>query len=224
MEEPATLSPMPPTPVCGGGRRPRHGFGCQVRRLILALVVVGLVAACSGQPSASFNPNGPCVADGKIRGAYPELETRVPTALGGKPPVSLDSGRNCTAGNLGSLATHGVSELRFAGGVWADSGRSGITIAVFQAPGLQADWMGEWYEATARAARQTGQIKLSKPVVAGRQAHRMDLVNGESTQTVIVWPAAAVSAHGSAFGIVINVVIAADEPESRIQEAVAALP
>ena len=79
--------------------------------------------------------------------------------------------------------------------------------------------MGEWYEAGARAGRTTGGIKLTKPVIAGRTGDRMDLVNGESVQTVITF---AAGGAGSAAGDIVNVLIAADEPESRIQEALAA--
>jgi hypothetical protein len=193
-----------------------------------------ILAACSTTAAASFNPTGPCAVDGRVAGAYPDLEALIPKALGAKSPSTLDSGRNCSATNLGTLATHGLTEVRFAGGVWPDGSQAALTLAVFQAPGLQSDWIGEWYEASARAARQTGNIKISKPTVGGRPANRMDLVNGESTQTVIAWPAAgsaAGSTAGSAAGStgstgagVINVVLAADEPESRIQEALAAFP
>ena len=157
-----------------------------------------------------------------MTGAYPDLEALVPGALSGRLPTSLDSGRNCSTANLGTLAGRGVREVRFAGAVWTDRPQSGVTLAVFRAPGLLADWMGEWYEASARAGRVTGGIRVTKLTVAGRQANRLDLVNGESTQVVITWPAAPGTA--SAAGSVVNVVIAADEPEARIQEAIAAFP
>jgi hypothetical protein len=175
-----------------------------------------IVAGCSPAASAYFDPNGPCTSDGKAAGAYPSLEARIPGAIAGTARASLDSGRNCTAQNLGTLAGHGVSELRFAGGVWQDGAQEAITLAVFQAPGLQAEWIAEWYEASARAARRTGSIQPSKPIVDGRQAFRMDLVNGESVQAVIAWP--------SADGDVVQVVLAADEPESRVQAALDAFP
>ncbi len=188
---------------------------------VLVLAVL-LVAGCSGTAQASFNPAGPCTSDGRVAGAYPDLEALVPKMLGDRAPTRLDSGRNCTAANLGTLAGHGLKEIRFAGGLWTDGTQNGVTLAVFRAPGLQSDWMGEWYEASARAGRQTGGITLSKTTVAGRPANRMDLVNGDSNQTVITWPGAPGTA--SADGDVVFVVIAADEPESRIQEALAAFP
>ena len=193
-------------------------FGLRRVAAVIPVLValVGTVAACSSPGAASFNPAGPCVADGHLPGAYPELESRVPAALGASTPVSVDSGRNCSAANLGSLAAHGVNEVRFAGAVWRDAAQSGLTLAVFQAPGLRAEWIGEWYEASARAGRSTGSIQANRPTVTGRAAYRMDLVNGESKQTVIAWP--------SADGAVVQVVIAADEPEARIQDAIAAFP
>jgi len=186
-----------------------------VPALVLA-ISIGLVAACSSSGAASFNPAGPCIADGRAPGAYPDLESQVPKAVAGTTPVSRDSGRNCTGMNLGTLAAHGVTEVRFAGAIWHDAAQSGLTLAVFRAPGLRAEWIGEWYEATARAGRRTGAIQATRPLIAGRQAYRMDLVNGESKQTVVVWSSAA--------GDLVQVVIAADEPEARIQDAIAAFP
>lgn len=154
--------------------------------------------------------------------AYPDLEALVPGTLSGRPPASLDSGRNCSTANLGTLAGHGVKEVRFAGAVWTDGPQSGVTLAVFQAPGLEADWMGEWYEASARAGRVTGRIRVTRITVGGRPASRMDLVNGDSTQVVIAWSAGP--GTPSAAGNVVNVVIAADEREARIQEAISAFP
>jgi hypothetical protein len=153
--------------------------------------------------------------NGKRAGAYPELEALIPASFGGKAPQMLDSGRNCTSAELGTLAGHGLTELRFAGGVWPD-GNSGVTLAVFTAPGLQSEWLAEWYEAGARAARVTGNIQLSKPTIADRPGQRLDVVNGEAPQTVITWPSTRPDT--------VNVVISSDEPEDRIQAAVAAFP
>jgi hypothetical protein len=188
------------------------------RRLVTAVILcllAGTLAACSGAAAPSFNPTGPCTADGKAAGAYPELEALVPRTFGGAAPATLDSGRNCTAKSLGTLANHGLHEVRFAGGVWPGGSNSGITIAVFRAAGLQSEWIAEWYEATARAGRTTGNIQLTKPTIGGRPGQRLDLVNGESKQTVISWPSASADT--------VNVVLAADEPEDQVQAAVSAL-
>jgi hypothetical protein len=179
------------------------------------LVLLAIVAAgCAGGPSATFDPSGPCAVDGRVAGAYPDLEAKVPRTLGGRPPQTVDSGRNCSVANLGTLVGHGIREVRFAGGLWPVGDRGGITLAVFTAPGLSAEWLGEWYEASARAGRSTGSIKPSKTEVGGRPANRLDLVNADSNQTVVTWPAATPDS--------VNVVVAADVPEDQIQAAFAA--
>jgi hypothetical protein len=202
---------MPQLPAPARLRRHRVAFA-----LLVAFAVVAIGCTSGPTPRPSFDPNGPCGPDGRVAGAYPQLEARVPRAIAGRAPVSIDSGRNCTSANLATLATHAVTEVRFAGGVWADAAQSGITLSVWQAPGLQAAWMGEWFEAGARAVNSTGGIQTSRTTIDGRTAYRMDLMNGESKQVVITWP--------SASGDLVQVLLAADEPESRIQEAIAAFP
>ena len=77
-----------------------------------ARVLTVLLAACG----ATFDPTGPCTADGSAPGAYPELEAAIPKTFRGAAPADLDSGRACTPDGLGTLAAHGVKEIRFAGG------------------------------------------------------------------------------------------------------------
>jgi hypothetical protein len=203
-------------------RVPRFLVAAPMRRRLVALAVVWTFAtAASGcsagaSPAPSFDPTGPCSVDGRVAGAYPDLEARIPKVIAGKPPQSIDSGRNCTAANLTTLANHGLTEVHFAGAVWSDAAQSAITLSVWQAPGLQAAWMGEWFEAGARAANSTGGIQTSRPTINGRQAYRLDLVNSESQQVVITWP--------SPSGDLVQVLLAADEPEARIQQAIAAFP
>src|SRR5438552_8386057 len=179
-----------------------------------------LAAGCTpGSPYSSFDPKVPCTTDGRFPGAYPDLEARVPARFAGRGPDTLDSGRNCTAAELGTLAGHGIREVRFAGGTWQLSGESGVTLAVFTGDGLTAEWLGEWYESSARGARSTQQITPSRPTIGGRQAYRLDTVNGQSDQTVITWDAppgatgpgssVAAAAPSGATGTVF-VVIAAD--------------
>src|SRR6476620_3644704 len=104
---------------------------------VLAVLLVALVAAaCS---SATFDPSGPCTTDGRAAGAYPDLEALVPRTLDGRPPDTLDSGRNCSAAALSTLGGHGVKELKFAGSTWSSGPDAGTSIAVFSAPKLQAD-------------------------------------------------------------------------------------
>lgn len=182
----------------------------------VALTTVAvLLAACGGTPGATFNPEGPCVADGAAPGAYPELEAMLPTSLAGLPPPAVDSGRNCSPKNLGSLGTHDLAEIRFAGAVWDMGGGAGVTTAIFTAPGLQADWIAEFYETSAEAGRRTEDIETSTPTVAGRPGHRMDLRNDESLQSVVTWQSTSPDT--------VNVVLAADVEEPMIQDAIAAL-
>ena len=47
-----------------------------------------------------------------------ELEALIPSTFEGRGPETLDSGRNCTAENLGVLADAGITEVRYAGGAW----------------------------------------------------------------------------------------------------------
>ena len=179
--------------------------------LASALLLAGCATAAV---SPSFDPSTPCTADVRVAGAYPDLEALVPARLEGQPSTRLDSGRNCTPTNLGTLAGHGISELRFAGGLWERSSTSGITLAVFEADGLTAAEIGEWYEASARVARKTQALDPTRPLIDGRQGYRLDLLNGDVAQTVVAWP--------SADGRVVQVVIAADVPKPEIEAAIAA--
>ena len=45
-------------------------------------------------------------------------------------------GAQLLAGGAGSLADHGVTEMRFAGSTWDEGTSSGVTMAVFEAAGL----------------------------------------------------------------------------------------
>lgn len=186
-------------------------------RVPLVLLVVALLASgCSSAPAASFNPAGACTVDGRLPGAYPELEARVPAQLEGRSPVKLDSGRNCSPNNLATLANHGLTEVRFAGASWSDGGPKGRTLAVFAAPNLQPEWIAEWYAATAEKGRRTENIEFIPVTVDGRPGTRIQLVNDAAHQVVVVWP--------SADGEVTQVVIASDMPNAAIDAAIAAFP
>ena len=185
--------------------------------LLLALVLAAIAGGCSttGDPTyASFDPASVCTTDGRFPGAYPDLEARVPKTFENRAPDELDSGRNCSQAELGTLAGHGISEVRYAGGTWRLGSVQGVSLAVFSANGLTAGLVGEWYEASARAARNTRNITPSRPTVDGRQGYRLDTVNGESSQTVVTWDAVT--------GDAVFAVVTADVSETRIQAAVAA--
>lgn len=155
---------------------------------LASLAAVVLLAGCGGQ---AFDPAGPCTADGSTKGAYPELEAAVPTAFRGAPPNALDSGRACTPAGLGTLATHGVDELRFAGGTWEVGSDSGVSLAVFtdpNGPALEPTWLAEFYETGARAGKKVESVTTADYAVTAQiSGRRVDVLNGESYQTIVVW-------------------------------------
>lgn len=156
----------------------------------VALALAAAVAGCVGGTTApSFDPSGRCTVDGQRPGAYPELEAHIPATFEGVAPTRLDSGRNCTERNLGTLATHGIREVRFAGGLWETGARSGFTLAVLTAPSLTADILADFYEAGARAGRKTEEVKRSTFDLDGRNAWMISTLNDESYQTIVVWDA-----------------------------------
>lgn len=148
--------------------------------VLTALVVVG----CGG---AAFDPSAPCTTDGRAAGAYPSLEALVPRDLDGAAPTTVDSGRNCNPSSLASLITHGVTELRFAGSTWETGSNSGVTIALFEAAGLRADWVHEFYRTGAESARNTESVESSTVTIDGAPGFRVDTLNGEAYQTVVDW-------------------------------------
>jgi hypothetical protein len=183
------------------------------RSALLFAIALGL-AACSGAPAPSFDPTGACTADGSAPGAYPDLEARIPTSYRGSAPESLDSGRNCSPASLGSLADRGFAEVRFAGGTWTFGAERAVVLAVFSAPGLEADEIADFYAASARPASRTQVLSEAPATMAGRPGRRLDTMTGQRLQTVVVWPASAPD--------LVNVVITNDLPEARIADAIAA--
>jgi hypothetical protein len=156
--------------------------------LLLPLVIALLVGACSG---AAFDPTGPCTADGAMPGAYPDLEGTVPRTFRGTAPSSLDSGRTCTAGGLSTLAGHGVQEVRFAGGTWKTGTDSGVSLAVFstaRGPALDPAWLAEFYQTGAASGKNVSSVDATDYAIGGGvTARRIDVLNGESFQTIVVW-------------------------------------
>ena len=154
--------------------------------MVAFAIAAVLISACAG---ATFDPTGPCTADGRASGAYPELERLVPTRFDDKSPTALDSGRSCSAAALGSLTSHGIGELHFAGGQWHLSDRSGVTMAVLSSPtGLEPAWAGEFYESSARVAKHTENVSAAAARIGDVDAFRVETLNDEASfQTVIVW-------------------------------------
>jgi hypothetical protein len=162
----------------------------RTRLLATALLLAIVVAACgSAIPVVSFDPVSPCTTDGRQPGAYPDLEGILPTAYDGRAPDSVDSGRSCTATALGSLVASGVEELRFAGSTWGLGGTTGLTVAAFEAEGLDPAAMIEFYATSAKANRKTEKMQVSDTTAGGRPARRLDVLQSDGAyQTVVAWP------------------------------------
>ena len=167
----------------GSHRRPLAGA------LRVAIAVVFVATAASACTGAKFDPSGPCTADGRAPGAYPELEHLIPDRFDSAAPTVLDSGRNCAATSLGSLASHQIGELRFAGGQWHLGDRSGVTMAVLTSPtGLDAGWVDEFYESSARVANHTENVSAGPARIGGVDVFRVETLNDQTSfQTVVVW-------------------------------------
>jgi hypothetical protein len=155
---------------------------------LFVLAVALAAAACSSGPPPSFDPTGDCTTDGHAPGSYPDLEALVPTKFMNVAPGTLDSGRNCTETNLGSLSKLGIKEVRFAGGTWSFGAERAAVLAVFRTHGLTADDLATFYNDSARVASRTDILGASQPKIAGRPGNRLDTQTGERLQTVVVWP------------------------------------
>jgi hypothetical protein len=174
-------------------RPPRHREPWLRGRAVIALAVLAAtlvsVAAC-GQAPGTFSPSGPCLADGRAPGTYPDLEARVPHSLDGRAATTVDSGRKCSDSALGSLTAHGVSDLRFAGAVWSGGSDAGTSIAVLGLPSgtLPAAWAEEFYGFGAVTGKKTGNIATSRPSFDHvGPTFRIDALNDLSFQSVVVW-------------------------------------
>jgi hypothetical protein len=182
-----------------------------------------LVAACaSSSPPPSFDPATPCggVDRQEMKGAYPDLEARIPVQLDGQAADSRDSGRFCSKATLGTLWDAGIRESQFGGGIWAidpagGTSLAGLQLSVFRAPALTAQLLADEYKAGASGTSRVTIVSATNEQFNGRPGFRINLLNGDSHQAIVVWP--------SADGAVIQVVIASDVAESKVQAAIAAL-
>jgi len=198
-------------------------LGAITRRSLFLAAAGLLVAACAGSsPPPSFDPATPCggVDRQEMKGAYPDLEARIPIQVDGQAADSRDSGRFCAKGTLGTLWDAGIHETQFGGGIWAvdptgGTSLAGFQLSVFRAPGLTAQLMADEYKSGAGATSRVTIVSATNEQVYGRPGFRINLLNGDSHQAIVIWP--------SADGAVIQVVIAADVGESKVQAAVAGL-
>jgi hypothetical protein len=182
--------------------------------LVLALAVSLAVAGCGGSRNlvVSFDPASACTTDGRQPGAYPDLEAFLPATYDGKAPTSVDSGRSCTANALGTLASHGIAGVRFAGATWSLGASSGLTVAFFEGTGLDAATMLEFYETPARSASHTDTYTDSNATVGGRPGKRLDVLNTDGTgQTIVTWPS---STPGR-----VHVLLASDLGDAKVAAA-----
>jgi hypothetical protein len=162
-----------------------------IRALLLGALVLAAVAACSA-PVLSADPLGPCAANSRAAGAYPDLEALLPDDIDGVPPTTVDSGRSCTAAALSTYRPHGVTELRYAGATWSLDPGDATVIAVFTAPPpqpqLDQTWVQEFYETGAMASTKTENIEITGPQLGqGGRYWRLETLNDLSLQTVAVW-------------------------------------
>ena len=162
-------------------------------RRALLLAALALVAVACQPASASFPPEGACVADGRAAGTYPNLESMLPRTLGQADPATVDSGRSCSAAALSTYAAHGISDIRYAGATWTEGTQDGTVIAVFVSgpgqPPLDQAWVQEFYETGARASTKTENIQIDMPQLPGDGGRywRLETLNDLSLQTVAVW-------------------------------------
>lgn len=187
-------------------------FRVSARALIALASLAVFVAACGGGAPTSFDVAAGCPVEGRVAGAYPDLEKRIPTSYEGRAPDTLDSGRHCDPDSLGSLAKAGFAEVRFAGGTWDFGGERAAALVVFEAPGLTANQIADFYGTSAQGANRTTITGVSTPEISGRSGYRLNTMTGDRVQTVVVWP--------SATSDVVNVVITNDLPDPKIQSAI----
>jgi hypothetical protein len=163
-------------------------------------VLAAVLASCTG--GETFPATSSCPSEPRAAGTLPELESRLPTQLvvqgpDGEPvdraPDTVDSGWTCLEESLATYADHGVTRLEFAGATWDQGDGNGTVAAVLASsasdPPLQAAWVEEFYETTARAGRRVENVETRRMPFAGvGDTWRLDALNDLSFQTIVVWP------------------------------------
>jgi hypothetical protein len=183
----------------------------------LCLILSVVAAACGSSASASIDPSAPCggVDVQRAVGVYPDLESRLPATLAGREPSIRDSGRYCSRKTLGPLIAAGHDEVRFAGATFPTSGEAGLSLVVYAAPGLTADEMASAFRAGAASGRRVQVVSDAERVVDGRAGRRLELINGDARQVVIIWPDAEMGR--------VMAVIGSDVSNADVDGAVTAL-
>lgn len=197
-------------------------------RLLAVLLVAVLGAAACGAPPMASGPLGPCTADradAMSIGGFPELEALVPRSLGGVAPDVVNSGRSCSERALGSLADHGIGELRYAGATW-NQGRSDATVVAVLAtppdqPLAEQAWIEEFYTAGAVAGTKTDNVTTTRPTMEPvGQVFRIDALNDLSLQTVVTWNEAGL-VHVVIVATEVGPTASRTEHDARVAAAVA---
>ena len=195
--------------------------------VVVALLAALLFAAC-GSSSIPTGPLGPCgadKADATSIGGFPELEAVVPRDLGGKAPDVVNSGRSCSDKALGSLTTHGIHELRYAGATWNQGQSDATVVAVLATPSdqplIQQPWIEEFYTAGAVKATKTDNVTTTRPKIDPvGQVFRLDALNDLSLQTVVTW-----NDHGLVHVVIVVSEVSPDasraDHDARVAAAVA---
>ena len=172
----------------------------RARALLVAAALAAGIAACT--VDGTFPATSACPSEPRAPGTVPDLEALLPTALvtlgsnePPRPPTIVDSGWTCLVANLRSYASHGVTRLEYAGATWDEGNGEGTATAVFRAappdPPLEAAWVEEFYETTARGDRRVSNVQTVRESMAGAGAvWRLDALNDLSLQTIVVWPSA----------------------------------
>ncbi len=183
--------------------------------LALPMVLALVTAACgSATPVASFDPASACTTDGRMPGAYPDLEAILPKTYDGAAPTTVDSGRNCTTAALGTLADAGIQGVRFAGATWPLGGSTALTVAVFEGDGLEPSEMVDFYAKGAASASKTDKAQEKDTKVGGQPAKRLDVLASDgSGSTIVAWPGAAPGQ--------VMVLLAADLGDAKVKQALA---
>lgn len=200
---------MADTPVERGSQR-RPGT-----RLWLALALVSvIVVGGAGLAYASLSRPSLPACEVQRPGFDRSLEALIPGRLEGGPPARLDSGEHCTPSTLGTLASHGLTRVSFAGGLWDLAPQTGITLVVYRAAGLDADWIAEFYEVGARTGIHLTNLVVTHPTIDSRPGTRLDYRDSDEPGAILVWPAPQPGT--------VRVILAAGLPERVIGEAIAA--
>lgn len=168
---------------------------------VIALLTAAAVGGCNGlgpfgaaRPTATPRPDQPCggLDEQVASGFYPELEALLPAAVEGQAPIQKDSGRYCSAAKLGTLFTRDDHpEVHFAGAVWPGTNNTtGVSTVIFQAAGLTMDQVADSYAVAAGDASNVTRVVSSAETIHGRSGVRLEVINQDTTQLVIVWPGA----------------------------------